>query len=638
MSLEDLNEKLYSRNHADDREHVEEFYTAEKELKNISHLEIDGEDWQPVHHQNTFAEKVEFWWAEHKRQVVITGIILAVLGVAGFFGYSWYKKFFSEGNTNLTLMLPTEVKSGEVLSIGVMVKNDNRTPLENVKITVEYGSSFVPEVPTGDWVASKERAEIAVGTLAPGETKEAEIMGKLFASKGSVAVIKAVVQYNPQKISGVYEARHEQEVRILSSPLTMRVEAPQQLVTGQALDYELTYKNESNQVLDNIRIKADFPEGFQFTGANPPTNERDIWVLGTFRPGDTGKIVVSGTLDGVWNEKKEVKFSLGYEAGNGDFVTHNEGIATTQITASPLSVRQVVNEKPNTTANPGDILTYTIEYKNNSDQGIREAIISVKFENPEFLDWSNLDLPRGYFDETSKQLVWKASDIPELRNLAPGQGGTVNFTIPVIRDFSTQGVVKNKAVVSQATIDSPDISGNLSQNKLIGSNKLSVTLGTLVGVEVFGYYNDDSSIDNTGPIPPEVGETTTYTLRFRVSNPANEISDGRLVVTLPTYIRYTGTKLPEDRSVEYKDRTNELVWNVGSLAPGAIQELRAQVSFKPNSTQADKGFLFFSQAIFTARDSFPGQDIRLVLGEKDSFLPEDKSLPPTASTVRKKGN
>jgi hypothetical protein len=292
----------------------------------------------------------------------------------------------------------------------------------------------------------------------------------------------------------------------------------------------------------------------------------------------------------------------------------------------------------NLTANPGDILTYTIEYKNHSDQGVREAIITTKFENPEFLDWENLDLPRGYFDEENKQLIWKASDIPELKTLAPGQGGTLTFTVPVISDFSTQGAVKNKAIISEAIIDSPDITGALAQNKLIGSNKLVVTLGTLIGFQASAYYNDDSTIDNEGPVPPEVGETTEYSLRFRISNPANEISNGKVVVTLPTYIKYTGTKVPEDATVEYKDRTNELIWTVGTVSPGAPQELRVQVAFRPISTQAGKEFILFNRALFTARDNFAKQDISLSLEEKSSFLTEDTALPNNASIIVKRGN
>jgi hypothetical protein len=638
MALDELNNQLYSRDHAKDREKVENLYEPGGDLKNVSHIEIDGEDWKPITHQEKLSEKIEFWWAENKRRVIIGACIVLALGGAVFFGYQWYKKFFSEGNTVVTIAASDEVKSGEMLPVTVKVTNENRTVLENVKISLEYGSSFSPEVPYAGWQVNGGRAEIAVGELAPGESKEVTLSGKLFASKGSVAIFKTVAQYNPQKISGVYEARNEREVRVLSSPLTLEVKAPQQLVTGQPLDYELVYKNESNNVLDNIRIKATFPEGFTFTGASPPTAARDIWILGTFRPGDSGKIVVSGTLSGVWNEKKEVKFSLGYETGDGKFVTYNEGVAITQIIASPLSVKQVANEEAKLTANPGDILTYTIEYKNNGDQGVREAIITTRFENPEFLDWQNLDLPRGYFDEANKQLIWKASDIPELRTLAPGQGGTLNFTVPVISDFSTQGVVKNKAIVSETTIDSPDLAGTLSQNKLVGSNKLVVTLGTLVGFQAFAYYNDDSTIDNEGPVPPEVGETTQYSLRFRVSNPANEVSNGKVVVTLPTYMKYTETKFPEAATLEYKERTNELIWTVGTVSPGAPQELRAQVEFRPISNQANKEFIFFNKALFTARDNFAKQDIILELDEKTSFLPEDTGLPVNASVVVKRGD
>jgi uncharacterized repeat protein (TIGR01451 family) len=631
MGLQDLNEQLYNREHAADRETVD-ILTPEEE---VSHLEIDGEAWKPVTHRESVTEKTGFWWADHQRMIFSTLALLAILGASGFFGFRWYKTFFSEEHVTAQVSIAAETKSGETLPVKVHVENANRTSLENVEVVLEYPESFVAEMPYEGWKVTKSSATLTLGTLAGGAQKDVAINGKIFATKGTAVPVKVSLRYSPQKISGEYTAVSEASTRVSSSPFFVEVLAPLNLVTGQPLDYQITYRNESNQTLDNVRLKAEFPEGFTFQNANPPSTSRDVWLVGTFRPGDTGKIVVRGILTGVYNENKEVKVTLGYEAGSGEFVTYNQGSSITKITASPLSVVLLANNQKELTANAGDILSYAVQYQNNGEQGLRDIIVSTTFEHPEFLDWQNLDLPRGAFDEATKTLVWRAADIPELKTLAPGQKGEVTFTVPVIGDFSGKGVIKNATIVAKTTIDSPDIQSSLAVNRLVGSNTLQVKLGTLVGFQVFGYHQDDT-LHNDGPVPPVVGKKTQYTLRLKVSNPINDVTNAKVALALPGYMKFTGAKTPDGESLEYKDRTNELVWNIGSMTPGTTRELRAQIEFSPSSPQADKDFLMMLGAQLTAQDSFAKEAIVLNLGEKNSSLSEDTSLPPNASRVKAK--
>jgi uncharacterized repeat protein (TIGR01451 family) len=638
MGLEDLNQELYSRDHADGHKHDLTPYDPEAlEKKNISHLQIDGEEWQPASLHQTRGEKFMLWQAEHRRAILASfgGALLAALLVAG--GWYWFFSFFAEARVMLLFQSPESVKSGELTTLSIDIANDNKAVLQDVKIVLEHDSVFVPDIPAPGWSFQGERGEVKIGELGPGAKKTLKLSGKFFASKGTTTPLKARLEYTPKNISGVYTKESAVAVRVDSSPLTLTVNAPQSLVTGQNLDYELIYRNEGNETLDNVRVRVDLPSGFTFAGAEPGTSARDTWNLSTFRPGMSGKIVVHGKLEGTYNENKEVRFRLGYETGSGTFVSYNEGVATTRITASPLSVKQSVNDQAETVANAGDILSYAVEYKNSGERGLRDVIMSMTFENPEFLDWENLDLPRGIFDEATRSLIWKASDIGEFKSLAPGQSGTLTFSVPVVKDFSGQGQVKNKVIVSQVKIDSPDVAATLDQNKIIGSSTLGVKLGTLVGVTVLGYHNDDI-FHNTGPVPPEVGEETSYTLMWRVTNPLNELTQAKLTATLPGYIKWKNTKTPEGESVAYNERANELVWNIGSMGAGSTKEVSLQVFFTPSRNQIDRDFLLLDKALLTGEDTFAKKVINLPVSSKNSYLPEDPSLTGNHNKVQKGNN
>lgn len=639
MGLEDLNNQLYSRDEADSRAKTENQFEPDLDnnlaKQNIQNLTVDDTHWQPIHHEKTWSEKLAFWWAEHQRKIYIGGGVFVFLAVAGGLGWYAFQQFFSEKNTSLVFTVEERVKSGEAVTPKIIVRSENSTALENVKVFVDLPDGFVADVPLNGWKLDGRRAEKEIGVLTKDQQVEVSLPGKIFGNKGVVANFKATVEYSPAKISGVYAASAEAKTLILSSPLTLEVKAPQELVTGQELNYEVTYKNESNETFDNVRIRATFPEGFTFKSADPPTNARDIWFVSTFRPGDSGKIVVQGTLEGVWDEQKQVHFALGYESGAGEFIAYNEGSTTTKMIASPLSIKHSLSEGSGNSATPGQILSYNIQYQNNSSQGYREAVVAVTFENPEFLDWENLDLPQGSYDQNTRTITWRAGEVPELRALAPGATGNLNFSIPVIADFSNLGIVKNKAVVSRATIDSPDIQSTLAQNKLIGSNTISVPLGTLVGFQAYAYHND-TALETDGPLPPEAGKKTEYVLRFRVTNPANDVTGGKVVVLLPGYMRFTSKKSPEDAIVTFNDRTNEATWSLGSMSPGSSREVRIQTEFSPGDNLIGKEFLMLQSATFSGTDAFTKQPISLSLERKFNNLSDDPNdLPANYNIVKK---
>lgn len=636
MGLEDLNSQLYSRDQADERAKVENPYDPDLEnnlkANNVSRLEVDGQSWAPIVHEETFGEKIREWLRVHKKGVYIGVAVAVVAAIAGAASWYWYTQFFSERNTLITIQTEEQAKSGEAVTATIAVQNENRTALENVKIIVELPDGFVADVPMKDgWTVQGRRAEKLVGSVARDQEIEATFSGKIFGNKGAIVVFKGIAEYTPAKISGVYQVSAESKTTILSSPLTLQVNGPQELVTGQDVQYEVIYKNESNETFDNVRLRAFFPQGFSFKNANPGTSSFDTWSLNTFRPGDTGKIIVIGSLEGVWNEAKETRFALGYEAGDGEFVIYNEENTSTKIIASPLSIKQVVNQGKGGALTPGQILTYDIQYQNNSNQGYRDAIVSIAFENPEFLDWTNLDLPQGAYNQSTKTITWRANEISELAALAPGTIGNLTFSIPVISDFSTVGVVKNKAIISKATIDSPDIQSTLSQNKLIGSSTVNMPLGTLVGFQIYAYHNDEY-IETDGPLPPEAGEKTEYVLRLRVTNPANDVTQGKVSLSLPGYMRFTGKKSPEDSNVSYNDRTNEVTWVLGTLSPGSSKEIRIQTEFSPGDNLIGKDFLMVQSATFTGRDNFAKQDIVLPLERKDNTLSDNESDLPAGYT------
>ena len=149
--------------------------------------------------------------------------------------------------------------------------------------------------------------------------------------------------------------------------------------------------------------------------------------------------------------------------------------------------------------------------------------------------------------------------------LSPGAQGEINFSIPVKDVIPVSGSKdKNFSFSAIARMDSPDIPTPEGANKVIASNSVNVKLNSKLLASLEGFFND-ADIVNSGPIPPKVGQESTFTLHLKIANVSNDVTDAKVAMTLAPGVKWKNNFLPKDASMSYNDRTNELDWNVGSL-------------------------------------------------------------------------
>ena len=143
--------------------------------------------------------------------------------------------------------------------------------------------------------------------------------------------------------------------------------------------------------------------------------------------------------------------------------------------------------------------------------------------------------------------------------------GKIFFSIRV-KDILPVGEEKDKNFVIKtvAKIDSPDVPTPISMNKIISSNAINMKVNSKLAISVKGYYSDQA-IPNSGPIPPKVGEETTYTIHWKVLNVSNDISGATVSAILPTNSQMTGNIFPQDANLKYNERTNAVVWTIGNV-------------------------------------------------------------------------
>jgi hypothetical protein len=131
--------------------------------------------------------------------------------------------------------------------------------------------------------------------------------------------------------------------------------------------------------------------------------------------------------------------------------------------------------------------------------------------------------------------------------------------------------------------------------------------------ELSGSFSDGRG--NTGPVPPIVGQETTYTLRLRIASTLNAIENARAVLSVPGQVRYLKTYANGQGTVVYNDRTGEIFWNLGTLAPGIGKavELLIQIGLTPDPSQIGTVAKLVNTATFSGKDIWSGMPVQSTL-------------------------
>jgi len=626
MSLNDLEKKLY-----DPDSGIEKRTHEESQFNPLHSSDADSESLKKEKQWENSKNSSGF---DMKKILKIGGIILGAIAFISLsmIGITKYRQSaFSESRVLVRVEGPANASGTEEAEYKITLQNDNRIDLNNSQLLIKNSENFKPKESQNLTIDNPSSSRIFIGTMKGKSTKEIKISGTFFAAENAVVYLNAVLEYNPGSLSVKYQSKGQLSVNVESSPLFLEIAAPLEAVSGNKVDYAIDYRNLSTEYFDGVRLKVGYPDGFSFISSNPaPSEGNNVWYLGSLRPNQDGKIVISGNLSGSGDEGKIVTAYLGYSGEGGNFAVYNQKEKSTKIVSTVLSISQSLNNKTDLNVNPGENLGYIIEYKNNGDIALRDVIITEEIDS-KVLDFSRLEFKNGSYNASKKMITWRAAEIPGLASLAPGESGKIFFSIPVLDRIPVENSNdKNFIASSTAKVDSPSVPETIGSNKVIASNNMSLKLNSRVVLDVKGYYKD-AILENSGPLPPKVGQETSYTMHWKIINVSNDISDLKVISSLPSGVKWLGKFSPDSEAISFDERTNQVEWEIGNLKNGVgiiepAKEISFQVSIVPQVNQIEEEIVLLNPSVLTAKDLFTGSDIKAEVGEKNNLLPEDLSI------------
>lgn len=528
-----------------------------------------------------------------RNKLILSIIILAALaGIAGFWYYQ--RNVYSKEVLKLEILGPDEVDVSEEVEYAVKYKNNGNIRLENPRLIFEYPEYSIVE--NGKLL----RQEVILEDIYPGQSDTLYFKGRLMGKTGDIKKARAWLSYSPKNLKARYESETSHAAKIKNIPLTLEFDLPSRIESGGEIRFRLNYFSNTDYPLSNLGIKIEYPADFEFISSNPKTLGGNEWEVGLLNKAEGGRIEIVGDLKGELGEERAFKAQLGTWQ-SGSFIVLKESIRAVQIVTPSLYISQQINNNPQYVASPGDTLHYEIFFRNIGEEPFNNLFLVVRLEGDSF-DFQTIKAPFGDFESGDNSIVFDWRRVPDLRFLDAQKEGKVEFWVDLKKKWEMNGlqdinpVIRNKVYLSQAR------------------QEFITKVNSKIDLSQKGYYQDEV-FGNSGPIPPEVGKTTTYTIIWQAKNYYNDVNNIQAKAVLGQGVNLTGKIFPEDSALTFDSNSREVVWKLQKLAAGqgvlgVGPSVVFQVAFTPFASQKGRAVELIGKAIISGEDQFTGQTIK----------------------------
>ncbi len=550
------------------------------------------------------------------KKLFIMAVVFFVLTL-GFTAYVFLggSNFISSKNVDITILGPASISAGEVLNMNVNIKNNNNADLTNTNLLIEYPSSTrSPD----DSNAPLVRSKIPVGTIVSGGEYNHVLKAIIFGQKADTKEIKVSIDYGVKGSNATFTKEKLYDVSIGTSPVTMTVEEPTSVVSGDNFTTTVTIVSNSSEILKNVLLKGEYPYGYSMIDSNPRTIlSENIWVLGDMAPGDKKTVKINGVLTGEDKEERTFRFYAGVASPNNNQkfdATLALQSNTISINHSSLGLKLFLNndESSSIVAPIGKIVEGRIDYVNNLPQSVVNGKIQIKLNGVALDKYSVVAQNGGFYNSSQNTITWDKSKTNDLSAISPGTTGQVSFRFASLSTLPSGN--KNSEISLNSNFTAVPQNGDTTINTSANDSG-SVKIASEVSLTAKSLYSR-GPFTNSGSTPPKADKPTTYTISLTLGNTQNDIVDSAVFGTLGTNVTWVGETSPSSEDIMFDETTNSFKWNVGTLVSGAGfsatgKQVFFKVSLTPSIGQVNTAPLLAQNIGFSGTDTFTKETIRV---------------------------
>lgn len=630
---------LYSRNIPQEKQPERGGFT--KPVYDVS------ENWQSG---SSFSDALTQEYTETEKKSKFFKIFF--MGSIGFFAvamiifvYMSYGGFntVSSKNVDIAVQGPVSIGGGEELVLDIAVTNNNNVPLESAELLVEYPDGTRE---TSDLSKELLRQKETVGGILSGQSVTKTVKAVLFGEKNTSKIIKVSVEYKAQGSNATFTKEKDYPITIQSAPVLFSVDYSKEVNSNQSTQLVVTITSNSNTLIENMLVRAEYPFGFTLDNATPQASfDNNVWSIGDLKPKEKRVIKISGKIEGQNDEEKTFRFSAGTATPNDEKVIGVDFIssAETLIIRKPffdIKLSLSGDESKEPVSGIGQSINGNLFWTNNLPVAVNDAVIEVTLAG-NALDRNHVSADQsGFYQSSANKIVWSKNTAGSLAEINPGENGNFNF------DFSTlpataqnMAVLRNPEINLNVNIKGTRFSETEPPQEIAYSFSRKVKIATNATFNSRMVYST-GPFENRGPIPPKAEKETTYTVFWTLGNSFNDVTNTSVSATLPTYVKWVNVKSPSSEKITYNPTTNKVVWEPGDIKAGAgfsssPREVAFQVSFLPSLSQVGLVPKIIEESTFTGQDRFTLKNISITNQALTTRISTDPTFDFTDDVVVK---
>lgn len=531
----------------------------------------------------------------------------------------------SSRNIEMEIRAPVYAKGGEIISFDVSVLNKNKNEIDMADIILDFpDGSFSP-----DGVEIKRR-RYEIGSIGIGKSAKKTIEIALFGKQDEEKTITATLEYRLAQSNAIFAKTAKHKIKISLPAVGVSLSVPKEVNSGQPTQLKIGIVSNSSAIARGLVLRLEYPSGFHFSSAVPGASSmNNEWRIGDLAPSQERQISINGIVEGQDLEEKAFRATVGFENSEGEFLPYGDSVASLIVKKPFIELDLFANGKvlDDYSALAGDSLRFEVVWKNNLSVPVRNVSIEMKILGAA-LNERSISVSGGFYRTFDKTLIWNSSGMRSLSTIEPGETGRARFSFSLldplpVKTFSDKnfvvelnGKIKGYAVMEGA--GKKEIKNEISKEIKVGSRLQFANMAV--------HYS--GPFKNTGPMPPRVGEETTYTIIWSLGNAVNDFSGVKIEAGLPSYVRWTGNVSRKDADISFDESSGKIIWNVGNIPSGTgiispAKEIAFQVALAPSVSQiGDSPVLIISPNI-EERDDFTGEIFREQKDSLTTFLPND---------------
>ncbi len=553
------------------------------------------------------------WWV---RILVISIIFFLAAAAFGFWVSLRGGNIVSPDKIDITIAGPATVRAGEAISLQVVVANNNASNLESADLVINF--------PLGTRSPERDREvpnlRLPLGGIESGASINQTVKAAVFGEPGVEQKINFTVEYRIVGSNAIFDKSSSYSFTINTAPLLLKVDLPTEAAAHEALTFTVEVAAEAEGQVDDVIVVADYPPGFTFGDSTPePAYSDNIWRLGDLPAGSKRKISISGVMAGEDKDERSFRFVAGLADKKSEHqiaVPYNTITRAVTITRPGVALDFSLNGDTRSleyVANSEDTLRAEISWINNLPTEIKDAEIEVRIDGS-VLNQNSVSSAGGFYQSGDKKIIWTKRTDDDLSEIAAGEKGKIGFSfasLPLV--VSGKSSPLSPEITMSVSFRGKRVPSGEESTEVEATFARSVKINSVFQLAAGASYSG-GPFNNSGPLPPEVGKKTSYTISWSVINSSNVVREAQVRATLPANVEWLGQVAPATEKITFDQASGEVVWDLGVVEAGRgigtpAREASFQVSLLPSISQVGELPVLVSTPTLSGTDSFTGSKL-----------------------------